>query len=139
MEDNLFALCVSFLSKLELYSWIYQFWFHSIACILIHQFLPVLKFSQLFPLALDPALHDFGFFGSPQVFDNLVHNFTIRILKYMVHSMLIKYCSVTWCYCDCKNDKQFVGQQLLPLFWLKKNNNDMNSNGKHLKCWMTKQ
>ena len=67
-----------------------------------------------------------------KVFDNWVQSFTIRVLKYMVHSMLIMYFSVTWCYCDFKNDKQFVGQQLLPLFLLKKNNG-MNSNGKHLR------
>ena len=45
---------------------------------------------------------------------------SIRNLGYLVHSILIKYFSVTCCYYHCKNYKQFVGQQLLPLLWLKK-------------------
>ena len=83
----------------------------------IHQFLAVVKFSRLFPLRPHIIL---DFLEVLKVFDNWVHSFTIRILKYMVHSMLIKYFSVTCYYYDCKNYKQFVGQQLLPLLWLKK-------------------
>ena len=83
----------------------------------IHQFLAVVKFSRLFPLRPHIIL---DFLEVLKVFDNWVHSFTIRILKYMVHSMLIKYFSVTCYYYDCKNYKQFVCQQLLPLLWLKK-------------------
>ena len=83
----------------------------------IHQFLAVVKFSRLFPLRPHIIL---DFLEVLKVFDTWVHSFTIRILKYMVHSMLIKYFSVTCYYYDCKNYKQFVGQQLLPLLWLKK-------------------
>ena len=83
----------------------------------IHQFLAVVKFSRLFHLRPSIIL---DFLEVLKVFDTWVHSFTIRILKYMVHSMLIKYFSVTCCYYHCKNYKQFVGQQLLPLLWLKK-------------------